>query len=355
VYWGTDPAGTTATVTGNTGYNPGPVSDGSYYLRLRAQDNAGNWSHWTTLFVLRYDGTAPTGSFTLANGSSTTYTTQVLVSSDVSDNLSGVTHIRTRNAGESWGDWQAYSDDIIHVLPSTNGQTYTVEVAYKDQAGNISPTYSQSILLNTNPGRPSSTNFQLKKSTFGAAAWDHQSTGYQLHGTLAQTSPVGQASSTNHQLISGYWSPVSETSCTFVGMIELQGRSDHSGATFTAGTHSATTDASGNYEITLPSDAYDLSAEMDRYLDAELTSETCPAGETIQLPTVTLLGGDANDDCTIDILDLAFMGAHFGLSEGDANFDAKADINADGTVNNLDLTAAKGNFHQSCPITWPNQ
>ncbi len=32
---------------------------GSYYLRGRARDNAGNWSAWATLFTFRYDGTPP--------------------------------------------------------------------------------------------------------------------------------------------------------------------------------------------------------------------------------------------------------------------------------------------------------
>lgn len=38
---------------------PGGVRTGTYYLRLRAGDSAGNWSAWTTLFTFRYDGTPP--------------------------------------------------------------------------------------------------------------------------------------------------------------------------------------------------------------------------------------------------------------------------------------------------------
>ena len=65
-----------------------------------------------------------------------------------------------------------------------------------------------------------------------------------------------------------------------------------------------------------------------------------------------LLGGDANDDCVINILDIAFMGARFGMSAVDANFDSKAEINADDSII-LDITVAGANFMETCPVLWP--
>ena len=144
--------------------------------------------------------------------------------------------------------------------------------------------------------------------------------------------------------------------CIFSGTIDLQSRSNDSGVAFTvvgAETFSTTTDASGYYELTVPGDTYDVFAEMDRYLDGERTDEVCPAGGVNQPPQVTLLGGDTNDDCTVNILDLSFMGARFRTSTGDENFDPRADINADGKVNILDLTVAGGNFRETCPVDWP--
>ena len=38
---------------------PHGVPTGTYYLRGRTRDNAGNWSAWTTLYIFRYDGTPP--------------------------------------------------------------------------------------------------------------------------------------------------------------------------------------------------------------------------------------------------------------------------------------------------------
>lgn len=63
-YFGTDPAGQS-----NQSFlaadprawtpQPGGVRTGTYYLRGRTRDVAGNWSMWTNLFTYRYDGTPP--------------------------------------------------------------------------------------------------------------------------------------------------------------------------------------------------------------------------------------------------------------------------------------------------------
>ena len=148
------------------------------------------------------------------------------------------------------------------------------------------------------------------------------------------------------------------STCIFSGNIDLQGRTNDSGTTFNvvggiAGTFSTTTDSNGYYELTVPQDTYDVTAEMDLFLDGERLGEFCPAGGENQLPTVTLLGGDTNDDCVINILDLAFIGARFMTSAGDPEFETQADINGDATVNILDLTVAGANFMETCPVPWP--
>jgi hypothetical protein len=70
------------------------------------------------------------------------------------------------------------------------------------------------------------------------------------------------------------------------------------------------------------------------------------------LALVTLLGGDTNNDCNVNILDLALVGGRFGMSCGDTGWDARADINNDCTVNILDLAVTGGNFGESCPVPW---
>lgn len=59
-YFGTDANGTPDTGTDSTSVSPGTQSDGTYYLRVQTQDNAGNWSDAATLFTFKYDGSAPT-------------------------------------------------------------------------------------------------------------------------------------------------------------------------------------------------------------------------------------------------------------------------------------------------------
>ncbi|MCA9995569.1 MAG: M23 family metallopeptidase, partial [Anaerolineales bacterium] len=59
LYWGDQINGQGAASVTGTNYDPNAVATGTYYLRGRTQDNAGNWSNWVTLFTFRYDGTPP--------------------------------------------------------------------------------------------------------------------------------------------------------------------------------------------------------------------------------------------------------------------------------------------------------
>jgi len=64
LYFGSDPAGIgyenfSAAQTRTWTPLPGGVRTGTYYLRGRTRDIAGNWSSWTDMFTYRYDGTAP--------------------------------------------------------------------------------------------------------------------------------------------------------------------------------------------------------------------------------------------------------------------------------------------------------
>jgi large repetitive protein len=87
-------------------------------------------------------------------------------------------------------------------------------------------------------------------------------------------------------------------------------------------------------------------------LDGEKLNVPVTPGTTMTLNPVTLLGGDTNDDCDINVLDLSLVGGRFGLSCGDTNWDDRADINADCTVDILDLSLLGSNFGKTCPVTW---
>lgn len=64
-YWGTDSNGTSSNWTVSPSYDPPAVPDPSiYYLRVQTKDNVGNISNWNTLFILKYDNTAPSSTIT---------------------------------------------------------------------------------------------------------------------------------------------------------------------------------------------------------------------------------------------------------------------------------------------------
>jgi hypothetical protein len=114
-----------------------------------------------------------------------------------------------------------------------------------------------------------------------------------------------------------------------------------------------TTDATGAYELWLPGNTYTVTVTFARYLDGERGGVVAAEGSPVTLAKIKLLGGDANDDCVVNILDLSFMGARYGMSCGDPGWDNRADINNDCTVNILDLSVTGGNYNMSCPVPWP--
>jgi hypothetical protein len=142
------------------------------------------------------------------------------------------------------------------------------------------------------------------------------------------------------------------------GLVELQSRTNHSGADVCADDGAGqvactTTDATGAYELWLPDGSYTVTVTFDRYLDGERGGVVVTSGNPVSLPKVKLLGGDVNDDCVVNILDLSFMGARYGETCGDPGYGAQADINNDCIVNILDLTVAGGNYNMTCPVPWP--
>ena len=150
--------------------------------------------------------------------------------------------------------------------------------------------------------------------------------------------------------------PPPEPNGSIAGSVVLQGRTDHSGAQVCADDGSSPvcvqTDATGAYAFDLPKGSYDVTVTMARYLDAEKLNVSVASAAVTNLQPVTCLGGDTNDDCSINILDLSLVGGRFGLSCSDTGWDARADINNDCVINILDVTVTGGNFNQSCPVPW---
>jgi len=136
------------------------------------------------------------------------------------------------------------------------------------------------------------------------------------------------------------------------GTIELQGRYDHGGTMVSAlfedpGCCQLFTDAEGHFNI-IPTEfgTYRVTAWKQGYLRARRTGVPYDPGQSIDMGTVTLLGGDAVPDGVIDICDVTYIASRFGGT------DVLADITGDEQVNILDLTVTAANFGQSGPIPW---
>jgi len=100
---------------------------------------------------------------------------------------------------------------------------------------------------------------------------------------------------------------------------------------------------------------YDITASHWLYLSNKNTGYSINSAGPFVLPSTKLLGGDGNNDATIDILDLSCIGGQFGHAPttgacGGGN--NSPDINADGTVNILDLVLAGGNYYLTSPQGW---
>lgn len=145
------------------------------------------------------------------------------------------------------------------------------------------------------------------------------------------------------------------------GSVDLQGRSNESGAVVTiisVGGHTAwtTTVVNGSWSFTgIPAVSYQVNIEQERYLDAQKgaagSGVVVTAGGTTTLNQVKLLGGDANDDDLVDISDATIIGGEFGKSGGGIS-DFRADINNDGTVDIMDLVLFGGNYSKTSPVPW---
>ena len=130
VYFGDDPAGSSATIQGNSDYSADVTTDGIYYLRSQAVDLTGNATLWANLYTVRVDGTNPV-SLPSANGSTawgdaTWFNSDTTLGLLTTDNLSGVNLSQFRVDGGAWGGTSSMTTDGV----------YAIEYEAEDVAGN---------------------------------------------------------------------------------------------------------------------------------------------------------------------------------------------------------------------------
>jgi hypothetical protein len=120
--------------------------DGAKYVYYQIMDKAGLISTQFYDYII-LDTVAPTGSITINSGNPTTPTRSVTLSLTYSDATSGVDKVRYSNSG-TWGAWENPSPTKAWTLTAGDG-TKTVYYQIRDKAGRLSPTYSDTIILQT--------------------------------------------------------------------------------------------------------------------------------------------------------------------------------------------------------------
>ncbi len=122
-------------------YSSGSVASGTFYLRARAVDKAGNTSGWATIFTFLYDGAAPSAPTNLQTSDLPGSTTPTFTWSASSDGYSGLAAYEI-----FWGSGSACGaknqPDTISTSFTTPAITETGEyhlcVRARDNAGNTS-------------------------------------------------------------------------------------------------------------------------------------------------------------------------------------------------------------------------
>jgi hypothetical protein len=125
------------------------AGDGSKSVWVQYRDNAGNISiQYGDSIIL--DTIAPTGSIMINGGAAETNSLIVTLNLSASDATSGMSQMRFSNNSSIWSPWQAYGTtksgwDLSTYGGSSSPGTKTTYVQYRDAAGIVSLTYSDSI------------------------------------------------------------------------------------------------------------------------------------------------------------------------------------------------------------------
>jgi len=109
----------------------------------------------------------------------------------------------------------------------------------------------------------------------------------------------------------------------------------------------ATTESlDGNFSLEVVPGTYNVVAVAPGFLSAQ-RSVTITTGMTSDLPPLTLLAGDIDENNVIDQLDAMTIGMGYNSSVPDA-----ADLNDDGIINVLDLELLAKNYRKTGPVAW---
>jgi len=137
------------------------TSEGTFQVKLKVTDQSNAFKEEIKQVTIGSiaslnDNTPPTGSISINNGAATTDGKSVVIHATATDNISGVYRMRYSNDGSNWSSWNGIAIDdrpypsIVNdrVWQLTDGAgTKTVYVQFKDAADNVSPSFTDTIQL----------------------------------------------------------------------------------------------------------------------------------------------------------------------------------------------------------------
>ncbi|HUT21599.1 MAG TPA: N-acetylmuramoyl-L-alanine amidase, partial [Anaerolineae bacterium] len=286
---------------------------------------------------------------------------------------------------------RSYATHAEWILPPGDGPK-VVEARYIDGAGNLSPIYKTTVLLDTAlpqwqgwdgtyawvrddlSGLHASSAQYVASTDHGQSWGDWQTAAITATEGSTDTVPLGaptsgvtnlrfriedRAGNLSESPTYDLGTPTPTPTVTPVpgsvrGQVTLQGRTRHDGAEVSiTDIVSTTTYEDGAYSLAMvPPGVYSVTVDIAGYLETHRQGITVSSGAEIDLPDVTLHGGDANNDCIVDLLDLVIVSYSFDQSPP---ADSRADINQDGTVNIFDLVLVTSNYDLACPGPWPEE
>ncbi len=140
-----------------TNFPTDSLPDGTHTFYVKSYDAADHWGPVAS-FVIRVDTTPPTsGTISMNSGATSTWSPIVSLNNlGASDGHSGVAEMKFSNDGTSWTAYENYAAtksgwDLFANGGNTNAGTKTVYVRYKDNAGNESAVFLDTILYSPAP------------------------------------------------------------------------------------------------------------------------------------------------------------------------------------------------------------
>jgi len=140
---------------------------------------------------------------------------------------------------------------------------------------------------------------------------------------------------------------------TLRGRVTLERRASNAGAQVEVAGRTVFTGPTGEYTVAdIPAGTYTLTIRRQSYLRT-WRSVTVIAGQVQDLPEVTLLAGDVNQDDHIELADATLIGQAWNSVPDASHWDPRADITGDRQVNVLDMVAVQFNWDRVGPGPWP--